>query len=73
MELLLIQILTIKVLSGGTKSKGIEVDVTARPIEGLNIIAGYSYNEMRYTKSSGSNGSFVEGDRLARTPETQLI
>lgn len=58
----------VKVLSGETKSKGIEVDITARPIEGLSIIAGYSYNDMRYTKTSGLNGSFIEGDRLVRTP-----
>jgi iron complex outermembrane receptor protein len=61
---------TIKVLSGQTKSKGIEIDVTARPIEGLNIVAGYSYNDMRYTKTSGLNGSFIQGDRLVRTPAT---
>jgi iron complex outermembrane receptor protein len=59
---------TIKTLSGETKSKGVEVDITARPIEGLNIIAGYSYNDMRYSKTSGLNGSFIEGDRLVRTP-----
>lgn len=58
----------IKVLSGGTKSKGVEIDVTAKPVEGLNIIAGYSYNDMRYTETSGLNGSFIEGDRVARTP-----
>jgi len=58
----------IKVLSGETKSKGVEIDVTARPIDGLSIIAGYSYNDMRYTKTSGLNGSFIEGDRLVRTP-----
>ncbi|MCV9930853.1 TonB-dependent receptor [Flavobacterium sp. LS1R47] len=59
---------TFKALSGETKSKGIEIDITARPVEGLNIIAGYSYNDMRYTKTSGKAGSFIEGDRLARTP-----
>ncbi|WP_406842973.1 TonB-dependent siderophore receptor [Flavobacterium soyae] len=59
----------LKVLSGETKSKGVEIDVTARPVEGLNIIAGYSYNDMRYTKTSGLNGSFIEGDRLVRTPQ----
>ena len=59
---------TIKVLSGETTSKGIEIDITGRPTEGLNINAGYSYNDMRYTKTSGLNGSFIEGDRLARTP-----
>ena len=59
---------SLKILSGETNSKGIEFDITAKPVEGLNIIAGYSYNEMRYTKTSGLNGSFIEGDRLARTP-----
>jgi len=59
---------SIKTLSGETKSKGVEIDITARPIEGLNIIAGYSYNDMRYSKTTGANGSFIEGDRLVRTP-----
>ena len=59
----------IKALSGETTSKGIELDVTYRPIDGLNIIAGYSYNDMRYTKTTGATGSFIEGDRLARTPQ----
>ncbi|MFV8371364.1 TonB-dependent siderophore receptor [Flavobacterium sp. LB2P74] len=59
---------TIKVLNGETRSKGIEIDITARPMEGLNIIAGYSYNDMRYTKTSGLNGSTIEGDRVVRTP-----
>lgn len=58
----------LKVLGGATKSKGVEVDVTAKPLEGLSIIAGYSYNDMRYTNTSGTNGSFVAGDRVARTP-----
>ena len=59
---------SIKVLSGSTKSKGVELDITARPTEGLSIMAGYSYNDMRYTKTSGLEGSFIVGDRLARTP-----
>ncbi|MGO4905913.1 TonB-dependent siderophore receptor [Flavobacterium sp. W20_MBD1_R3] len=59
---------SIKILSGETTSKGIEFDIIAKPLEGLNIIAGYSYNDMRYTKTSGLKGSFIEGDRLARTP-----
>ena len=59
---------SIKTLSGSTKSKGVEIDITARPTTGLSIIAGYSYNDMRYTKTSGLEGSFIIGDRLARTP-----
>lgn len=61
---------TKKTLGGGTKSKGVEIDITARPVEGLSIIGGYSYNDMRYTNTSGTSGSFVTGDRVARTPAT---
>ena len=56
-------------LSGETTSKGIELDITYKPIEDFNIMAGYSYNDMRYTETSGLTGSFIEGDRLARTPQ----
>ncbi|MEY4962834.1 MAG: putative TonB-dependent outer rane ferrichrome-iron receptor precursor FhuA [Bacteroidota bacterium] len=59
---------TIKVLNGETKSKGIEIDINAKPIEGLNIAAGYSYNDSRYSKTNKVNGGFIEGDRLVRTP-----
>lgn len=59
---------SIKVLSGETTSKGIEIDVTANPIKGLTIMAGYSYNDMRFTKTSVTNGGFIKGDRLTRTP-----
>lgn len=58
----------IKALNGETTSKGIEIDITAKPIEDLQIMAGYSYNDMRYSKTSGTLGSFIVGDRLVRTP-----
>ncbi|CAM3527708.1 ferrichrome-iron receptor [Flavobacterium saliperosum S13] len=58
-----------KILSGETKSKGVEVDVNVKPIEGLSILAGYSYNDMRFSDTEeGIVGSFIEGDRVARTP-----
>ncbi|MBW1656504.1 TonB-dependent siderophore receptor [Flavobacterium quisquiliarum] len=59
---------SIKELVGATKGKGVEIDITAYPVEGLNIIAGYSFNETKVSKSSGTNGSLVVGDVLARTP-----
>lgn len=59
----------VKALSGETTSKGIELDVTYFPIDDLKILAGYSYNDMRYTKTTGATGSFIEGDRLVRTPQ----
>jgi iron complex outermembrane receptor protein len=59
----------VKALSGETTSKGIEFDITARPIHSLNIMAGYSYNNMVFSKTTGATGSFIEGDRLVRTPQ----
>ncbi len=59
----------VKSLSGETTSKGFEVDINYRPLNDFNINAGYSYNDMRYTKTTGINGSYIEGDRLTRTPQ----
>ncbi len=58
----------IKLLSGETTSDGVEVDVAASPIQGLNITAGYSYNYMRYTKTDTTVGSFKTGERLVNNP-----
>lgn len=41
---------------GETESKGIEVSLIANPIEGLNIIAGYSNNDSEVTKDSPAGG-----------------
>lgn len=59
----------IKQLSGQTISRGVEVDVQGRPVAGLFIVAGYSYNNMFYSKTNKGNGSFVEGQRLVNTPQ----
>lgn len=59
----------LKELVGATKGKGVEIDITATPVEGLNIMAGYSFNETKVSKSSGTSGSLVVGDILARTPK----
>jgi iron complex outermembrane receptor protein len=58
----------IKTLNGGTTSQGLEIDISSSPIAGLTILAGYSYNDMKFTKSNGAFGSFIEGERLTRTP-----
>ena len=58
----------IKVLSGQTKSNGVELDVAAQPITGLSILAGYSYNNARYTKTDTTKGSFKEGEKLVNNP-----
>jgi iron complex outermembrane recepter protein len=57
----------IKELAGQTTSDGIETDITAH-IACFDITAGHSYNNMRYTKTPESKGSFIEGERLVNTP-----
>jgi iron complex outermembrane receptor protein len=59
---------SIKVLSGQTKSDGVELDVAAQPIAGLSILAGYSHNNARYTKTDTTKGSFIEGEKLVNNP-----
>ncbi|MGN6533250.1 MAG: TonB-dependent siderophore receptor [Ginsengibacter sp.] len=55
-------------LTGQTTSDGIELDISGHPFKGLELIAGYSYNNMRYTKTADTKGSYVEGERLVGTP-----
>lgn len=59
----------LKELAGQTTSKGIEIDLDAHPVSGLNILAGYSYNNMRYTNIKTAKGNYIEGERLVSTPE----
>lgn len=54
-----------KEFTGKTASDGVELDLTGRITDGLNIIAGYSYNFMRYLETN-ENGN-VEGVRLVGT------
>ncbi|EFK34729.1 Ferric-pseudobactin 358 receptor precursor [Chryseobacterium gleum] len=41
----------IVVQDGTQRSKGIEIETIMNPVQGLNIIAGYSYNHSRYEKA----------------------
>lgn len=54
----------IKELAGHVRSRGIELDFTAKPLPNVNIIAGYSFNETKYIKSN----TFVEGSLLRYNP-----
>lgn len=42
------------VQDGTQISKGVEVDITANPFTGLDLVAGYAYNDSRYTKADAS-------------------
>ena len=58
----------LKELTGQTTSNGVELDVMANFMKGLSVVAGYSYNDMHYTNTPDTKGSFVEGERLVNTP-----
>jgi iron complex outermembrane receptor protein len=58
----------LKELTGQTTSDGIELDISAHPVKGLDIMAGYSHNYMRYTKTENKKGNYVQGERLVNTP-----
>jgi iron complex outermembrane recepter protein len=55
----------IKELAGAVQSEGIEFDVVARPINGLALMAGYSYNETKYVKSN----TYIAGSFLTYNPK----
>ncbi|MDF3077129.1 MAG: TonB-dependent receptor [Sphingobacteriaceae bacterium] len=58
----------VKEFSGQTTSDGIETDITGNIAKGLNFLAGYSYNFMRYTQTPGGTGSYIVGERLVNNP-----
>ncbi|MRG44257.1 TonB-dependent siderophore receptor [Chitinophaga sp. SYP-B3965] len=53
------------VQNGTQNSKGFEAEVIANPIPGLNIIAGYAFNENKYTKASPA----LEGKFITASPQ----
>ena len=67
----------LKEFSGKTASDGVELDISGTIVSGLNFLAGYSYNYIRYTEtrnevknSNGTvlaSGGIVEGERLVGT------
>ncbi|MFT3823136.1 MAG: TonB-dependent receptor [Chitinophagaceae bacterium] len=54
---------------GNIKSKGFEADIIANPLSGLNIVAGYSYNDSKNEKTSKS----IEGRRPVSAGPKHLV
>lgn len=59
----------VTVQNGTQQSKGLELELIANPIAGLNIIAGYSYNDSKLTKSTVA----LEGRRPPSAGPATLI
>lgn len=54
----------IKELAGEVTSQGVEIDLKSKPFLGFSLMAGYSYNETKYTKSN----IYIEGSLLKYNP-----
>jgi iron complex outermembrane receptor protein len=54
----------IKELAGEVTSKGLEADIQSRSFNGFVLLAGYSFNETRYTRSN----TYVVGSLLRYNP-----
>ncbi|EDM36954.1 ferrichrome-iron receptor [Pedobacter sp. BAL39] len=59
----------IVVQNGTQRSKGFEFELIANPVTGMNVIAGYSYNHSKLTRSSKA----LEGRRPASAGPDELI
>jgi len=55
-------------LTGETTSDGFDIDFSGTLSKHLYFMAGYGYNNARYTHSSGAKGSVVEGEKLNNNP-----
>lgn len=56
-------------IQDGTQiSRGVEVDLTANPFAGLNIVAGYAYNDSKLTKAGPTTNGLRPG--LSGPPHT---
>ena len=51
------------------KRQGLEIDVMGKPLPHLNITAGYSFNDMRFTETPSGKGNFIAGERLVNIPK----
>lgn len=58
----------IKSLSGETTSDGIEVGLNGYVSQNFYFITGYGYNYIRFTNSSGTKGTNIQGERLVNAP-----
>jgi len=53
---------------GKQVSKGVEIEFLANPLPGLDITAGYAYNDNRIVKTSEANKA-IEGNKAQDAPE----
>ena len=53
----------------GASSRGIELELTARPTQGLDVFSSFGYARARFDDGTQSSGADVSGNRLPIAPE----
>jgi iron complex outermembrane recepter protein len=58
------------IANGGVTTKGLELELSARPVKGLELIAGFGYTDARFTRYNNPfTGQSFNGNRLTYAPE----
>jgi iron complex outermembrane receptor protein len=55
--------------SGGATSKGVEGELSVRPVADLDLFGGVGYTNARFNSGSVSGGTSVGGNKLSNTPD----
>src|SRR5262249_58848130 len=55
--------------AGSATRKGVEREVNARPLAGVDLFGGFGYSHIRFGTGSVSGGVDVSGNRVANTPQ----
>ena len=56
--------------AGGATSKGLELELAARAVPGVDVFAAFGYTHARFGAGSLSDPAGIEGNRLPNTPGT---
>jgi iron complex outermembrane receptor protein len=54
--------------AAGATSRGVEIELRARPDQGLDLFGGVGFTHARFSNGSASNGADVSGKKLANAP-----
>ncbi len=55
--------------AGTATSNGFELELTARPVKGLDVFGGYGYTSAHFGSGSVSGGLDVSGNRISNMPD----
>ncbi len=57
---------------GNASSRGIELELSARPVQGVDLFSAFGYTRARFGENTTSSGQDVSGNELPFTPDYTL-